>query len=168
MATARELRNVSIFESLSDDQLEDIIQLCREESFEPGVEIFRHGQKAKALYVLLDGLVSLRITAEEGIDLMAESLEKTGSVFGTAALVKPYIYNLTAKSTKNSKALVIDAAELREIVKRDPVMGVEVMTQLARLYCHRLNTTRMAITNLFKIFKFQVDKSKVFDTYGEL
>jgi hypothetical protein len=110
----------------------------------------------------------LRITAEEGIDLMAESLEKMGSVLGTAVLVKPDIYNVTATSTKNTKASAIDAAELREILKRDPAMGVAVMTQLARPYCHRLNTTRMAITNLFKIFKFQVDKSKAFDTYGGL
>jgi hypothetical protein len=47
-------------------------------------------------------------------------------------------------------------------------MGFEVMTKLAQLYFKRLNTTRAAITNLFKIFKFQTRKPLVFDTYGEL
>jgi len=33
---------------------------------------------------------------------------------------------------------------------------------------NRLNTARSAITNLFKIFKFQTRKPLVFDAYGEL
>ncbi|MFB0508699.1 MAG: hypothetical protein ACETWT_18415 [Thermodesulfobacteriota bacterium] len=42
------------------------------------------------------------------------------------------------------------------------------MTKLVQLYFNRLNFTRAAITNLFKIFKFQTSKALVFDTYGEL
>ncbi|UCG81496.1 MAG: cyclic nucleotide-binding domain-containing protein [Desulfobacterales bacterium] len=168
MATVSELKKASLFESLSDDELEAIIQLGQEESFEPHENIFNHGQKAKTLYVLLDGSVSLRIKAEVGIDLMAETMEKKGSVVGTPALVKPYIHNVTAKCTKSTKVLAIDAVGLRKIMRRHPSIGFEVMTQLARLYFSRLNSTRMAITNLFKIFKLQTDKSKVFDTYGEL
>lgn len=168
MATVGELKKASLFESLSDDQLEAIIQIGQEESFEPHENIFNHGEKAKTLCVLLDGSVSLRIGVEEGIDLMAQTFEETGSVLGTAALVKPYVHNVTAKCTKSTKALVIDAVGLRKIMRRDPSVGFEIMTRLARLYFNRLNNTRMAITNLFKIFKLQTDKSKVFDTYVEL
>jgi hypothetical protein len=58
--------------------------------------------------------------------------------------------------------------QFQEIIRRDPLMGLEVMTKLAQLYFKLLNTTRAAITSLFKIFKFQTRKSLVFDTYGEL
>jgi CRP-like cAMP-binding protein len=168
MATAQDLKKVKLFESLSEDQLEAIIQLAQEKSREPGEEIFKHGQKAKAFYILLDGSVSLRIKAEEGIDLMAETLEKTGSIFGSAALIKPYVYNVTAKCIKRTRALALDSAGFQEMKEQNPLIGLAVMTELAQLYFNRLNTTRMAITNLFKIFKFQTDKSKVFDSYGEL
>jgi CRP-like cAMP-binding protein len=141
---------------------------CQEKSFEPGEEIFKQGQKAKTLYVLLDGVVTLRIRAEEEIDLMAETFKETGSVFGTACLMTPYVSNLTVRCVRKAKALAIDSAKFQEIIRRDPLMGFEVMTKLAQLYFKRLNTTRAAITNLFKIFKFQTRKPLVFDTYGEL
>ena len=168
MGSIGELKKVGLFESLSDDQLKAIDRLGQEKSFGQGKEIFKQGQKAKTLYVLLDGEVTLRIKAEEEIDLMAETLRETGSVFGTGSLMSPYISNLTARCVKSAKALAIDSAGFQEILKRDPLMGFEVMTRLAQLYFNRLNTTRAAITNLFKIFKFQIRKSKIFDIYGEL
>jgi len=129
MASIKELKKVDLFQSLSDDQLKAIAQLGQEKSFESGEEIFKQGQKAKTLYVLLDGVVTLRIKAEEEIDLMAETLRETGSVFGTASLMNPYISNVTARCLKTTKALAIDSAGFQEILKRDPLMGFEVMTR---------------------------------------
>jgi CRP-like cAMP-binding protein len=168
MGSIGELKKVGLFESLSDDQLKAIARLGQEKSFDQGEEIFKQGQKAETLYVLLDGMVTLRIKAEEEIDLMAETMKETGSVFGTASLMSPYISNVTARCIKSTKALVIDSAGFQEILRRDPLIGFEVMTKLAQLYFNRLNSTRAAITNLFKIFKFQTRKALVFDTYGEL
>ena len=116
----------------------------------------------------MDGLVTLRIKAEEELDLMAESLKETASVSGTPALMKPYIYNVTARCVKSTKALATGSIGLQEIIRRDTLLGFEVMPKLAQLYFNRLNTTRAADTNLFKIFKFQTRKPLVFDTYGEL
>jgi CRP/FNR family cyclic AMP-dependent transcriptional regulator len=168
MASIGALKKASLFESLSDDQLKAIAQLSQERSFEPGDEIFKQGQKAKKIYVLLDGVVTLRIKAEEEIDLMAETLKELGSVFGTACLMKPFISNVTARCVKSTKALEMDSTEFQELLRRDPLIGFEVMTKLAQIYFNRLNTTRAAITNLFKIFKFQTRKPLIFDTYGEL
>jgi CRP/FNR family cyclic AMP-dependent transcriptional regulator len=168
MASIVALKKTNLFSSLSDDQLKAIAKLAGEKSFEAGQEIFKQGQKAKMLYVLLDGVVTLRIRAEEEIDLMAETLKEGGNVFGTPALMNPFIYNVTARCTKPSRILAINAAEFLKILKQDTAIGFEVMTRLAQLYFNRLNTTRAAITNLFKIFKFQTRKPLVFDTYGEL
>ena len=168
MVSIQELKKVGLFESLSDDQLKAIAQLGQEKSFDRGEEIFKQGQKAMTLYVLLDGVLTLRIKAEEEIDLMAETLKETGSVFGTASLMHPYISNVTARCIKGTRVLAIDSAGFQETLKRDPLIGYEVMTRLAQLYFNRLNSTRAAITNLFKIFKFQTRKALVFDTYGEL
>jgi len=168
MASTDLLKKANLFESLSRDQLKAIIQAGEGKSFKAGEEIFKQGQKANILYVLVDGGVTLRIRAEEEIDLMAEMLKDTGSVFGTASLMTPRIFNVTARCVKNTRVLAIDSGKLQEIMRRDPFMGFGVMTKLAQLYFNRLNSTRAAITNLFKIFKFQTRKPLVFDTYGEL
>lgn len=134
MAPIKELKKVDLFQSLSDDQLKAIAQLGQEKSFESGEEIFKQGQKAKTLYVLLDGVVTLRIKAEEEIDLMAETLKDTGSVFGTASLMTPRISNVTARCIKNTRVLAIDSGKLQEIMRRDPLIGFGVMANLAQLY----------------------------------
>ncbi|MCK4486443.1 MAG: hypothetical protein KAU38_06760, partial [Desulfobacterales bacterium] len=67
-----------------------------------------------------------------------------------------------------TKVFAIDSAGFQEIIRRDPFIGLQVMTELAQFYSKRLNTYRVAITNLFKIFKSQTNRSEIFDIYGEM
>jgi CRP-like cAMP-binding protein len=168
MTIAQILNKTSLFKALSDDQLKAVIQLGQKRSFERGEEIYRHGQQVKKLYVLLSGAVSLKIDGPEELDIMAEALEKPGSVFGMAALSKSHVYSVTATCTKSTTAFALDSDGLRDIIRREPAVGLEVMAELAQLYLNRLNYTRRAITNLFKIFKSQIRKAEVFDVYSEL
>jgi CRP-like cAMP-binding protein len=148
--------------------MEGILGLGQVRQFEPGEVIFKQGEQAKTIYVLLDGLVSLRIKAPEELDVMAETLEESGAVFGMAALSRSHVYNVTAKCVKSTKAFTISASGLKEIITRDPNLGVEVMAELAQLYSNRLNNTRAAVTNLFRIFKAQTHKAEVYGVYGEM
>jgi CRP/FNR family cyclic AMP-dependent transcriptional regulator len=171
MASVEVLKKATLFNSLSDEQLKAIAKLGNEKTFGPGEEIFKQDQKAKTLYVLLDGAVTLMFTvgteAQEETDLMVETLDQVGSVFGTAALMNPFIYNVTARCAQSARALAIDSAGFREIIQREPIIGFEVMTKLAQLYFNRLNTTRTAITNLFKTFKFRTRRPKGPESRGE-
>jgi len=171
MASVEVLRKATLFKSLSDEQLKAIAKLGQEKSFEPGEEIFKQDEKAKTLYVLLDGAVTLIFTvgteAQEETDLMVETLDQAGNIFGTAALVNPFIYNVTARCTNPSRTLAIDSVGVQEIIRREPIIGFEVMTKLAQLYFNRLNATRAAVTSLFKTFKFRTRRPKGFDTPGE-
>jgi CRP/FNR family cyclic AMP-dependent transcriptional regulator len=168
MTTAQVLSKTSLFRPLSDEQLEAVIQLGEVKRFERGEEIFKQGEQAKTIYVLLNGKVRLRIQAPEELDLMAETLEEPGAVFGMAALSKSHVYNVTAKCIKGTTVIAIDSFGLKEIVTRDPLVGVEVMAELAQLYSNRLNNTRAAVTNLLRIFKAQTNKSEVYGVYAEL
>lgn len=168
MGTADVISQTSLFQPLTDDQLNAVMQIGRVKHFEEGEEIFQQGKQADTIYVLLDGFVRLRVKAPEELDVMAETLQKPGSVFGMAALSKSHVYNVTAKSIRPTTAFAIDSAGLKEIITREPLVGVEVMAELAQLYSNRLNNTRAAITNLYRIFKAQTHKSDVFDVYAEL
>lgn len=168
MTTAQILSKASLFRPLSDEQLDAAVGLGRVKQFDPGEIIFKQGEQAKVIYVLLRGLVRLRIEAPEELDLMAETLERPGAVLGMAALSKSHVYNVTAKCIRSTSAFAIDASGLKEIITRDPLVGVEVMAELAQLYSNRLNNTRAAVTNLFRIFKAQTHKSEVYGIYGEM
>lgn len=168
MTTAQVLSRASLFRPLSDEQLGAVVRLGQVKQFDQGEVIFKQGEQAKTIYVLLNGLVRLRIKAPEELDLMAETLEDPGTVFGMAALSKSHVYNVTAQCIKHTKAFAVDTSGLKEIIARDPAVGVEVMAELAQLYSNRLNYTRAAVTNLFRIFKAQTHKSEVYGIYAEM
>lgn len=65
---------------LSDGKLRAVVRLGQTKNFVPSEEIYRHGQQAKTLYVLLSGSVSLTIEEPEEFNVMAETLEEAGSV----------------------------------------------------------------------------------------
>lgn len=168
MVISQILKKANLFKALSDGQLRDLVELGREKSFQSGEEVFRHGQEATTLYVLLRGGVCLTSQVPAEFDLMAETLQDTGSVFGTAGLTGSRVYNVTAKCLKPTSALAFDCARMKEIIRQDPACGLEVMTALSRLYSNRLNSGRTAISSLFRIFKSQIRKAQMYEVYGEL
>ena len=54
-----DLRSLSIFDGLTDDQLGDFIKHGTEVSIEPGVELFHQGEHADFWWVLVDGAIDL-------------------------------------------------------------------------------------------------------------
>ena len=149
------LKETGLFRDLTEKQLEDIARNTQERVYESEENIFLHGEKAKALYVLVDGAVDLKIKAFEDIDLMTSKLTRKGDVFGTASLMMPQLYNVTAKCMGNTTVLAIDAFALKGLIDGDPKLGLEIMKQLAQLFFSRLNETRQGITNLFNVFRLQ-------------
>jgi signal transduction histidine kinase len=56
---ADELRSLSIFDGLTDDQLTDLIKGGTEVSIEPGVDLFHEGDHADFWWVLIEGAIDL-------------------------------------------------------------------------------------------------------------
>ena len=59
MIRADELRVISLFGGLADDQLAELAEGGTEVRIEPGVELFREGEHADFWWVLIDGAVDL-------------------------------------------------------------------------------------------------------------
>jgi signal transduction histidine kinase len=56
---ADELRSLSIFDGLTDDQLTDLIKGGTEVSIEPGVDLFHEGDRADFWWLLIEGAIDL-------------------------------------------------------------------------------------------------------------
>ena len=64
-----ELRAISLFDGLADDQLAELAEGGTEVHFEPGVELFHEGERADFWWVLVDGAIDLlrRIGPEDTV-----------------------------------------------------------------------------------------------------
>lgn len=155
MVSTEWLKKTELFESLNESQLNALLPHSNVQSFSEKETIFQQGEEAAHLYFLIEGLVDLTVKAKEQVDFMTSKIEKEGAVFGTASLMEPYQYNVTATCLKTSRVLAIEAVLLRKTMEEDPMMGMEIMKRLATIYFNRLNELRAGVSNLLKIFKIK-------------
>ena len=155
MVSAEWLKKAELFGALDESQLNALLSQSNVESLPEGRTIFRQGEEAIHLYILIEGAVDLTVKTQEQIDFMTSKIEKEGAVFGTASLMVPFRYNVTAICLKPSKVLVLDAGHIKKRMEEDPKMGMEMMKKLASIYFNRLNEMRSGVSNLLRIFKLR-------------
>jgi CRP-like cAMP-binding protein len=153
MVSAEWLKKTELFGSLKESHLDALLSQSSIESFTEGKIIFRQGEEAIHLYILIEGAIDLTVKAQEQIDFMTSTIEKEGAIFGTPSLMEPFRYNVTATCLKPTKVLAIEAGQLKRMMEDDPKMGMEIMKKLASIYFKRLNELRSGVSNLLKIFK---------------
>src|SRR5580700_9243412 len=84
-AAAELLRNVAIFKTLDDDEISQVAEVCKSESFVSGEYIFREGENGNRLYLIVEGDVRIsRNVPGSGEEALA--VLKPGSLFGEMAV----------------------------------------------------------------------------------
>jgi len=156
MVSADWLKKTELFGTLSESQLNMLLSHSSVESFPQGKTIFRQGDEANYLYILIEGMVDLSVKSGEKIDFLTSKIEKEGAAFGIPSLIEPFRYNVTATCLKPSKVLVINAVHVKMDMEKDPKMGMEIMKKLVSIYFNRLNEMRSGVSNLLKVFKFKI------------
>jgi len=155
MVSAEWLKKTELFGNLNESHLNTVLSRSSVESFPEGKTIFRQGEEAIRLYILIEGTIDLTVKTQEQIDLMTSKIEKEGSALGIPSLIEPFRYNVTATCLKPTKVLMIEADHLMKKMEEDPKMGMEIMKKLAFIYFNRLNEMRSGVFNLFKIIKLK-------------
>ncbi len=149
------LKKTELFGSLEDTQLNLLLSHSSVETFPEGKSIFRQGEEAHRLYILIEGVVDLSVKTGEKTDFLTSKIDKEGAIFGMPSLIEPFRYNVTAVCLKTSKVLVIETDPLKKKMEEDPRMGMKIMKKLVSIYFNRLNEMRLGVSNLLKIFKFK-------------
>jgi signal transduction histidine kinase len=109
-----ELRSLSIFRGLSDEQLAELIEGGIEVRFEPGLDLFREGEPADFWWVLLDGAIDLvrRVGRE---DTVVARMEVPGRwAGGFRAWDEHGVYLATGRGSAAGRVLRVPADVLRD------------------------------------------------------
>jgi signal transduction histidine kinase len=109
-----ELRSLSIFEGVTDDQLAELIEGGTEVGVEPGVDLFRQGEHADFWWVLVEGSIDLvrRVGRE---DTVVGRLDVPGRwAGGFRAWDEHGVYLATGRGSTTGRMLRVPAEVLRE------------------------------------------------------
>lgn len=131
------LRNVDIFQGLTDWELKIVSQFFQEEKKDQGVILFREGERADRLFILEEGAVSLSREAGEEYDIGLP-----WKIVGWSFLVPPNRYTASAITKVPSKLLVIKSPVFYYLIYKEPKMGVKIMANLAQVVAGRLSQLR--------------------------
>jgi hypothetical protein len=137
MISIDKLRNVDIFQGLTDWELRIVSQFFQEEILEEGITLFQEGERADRLFILEEGAVSLTFKEEE-----QHSVADPGRIIGWSFLVSPNRYTASAVTTAPSKLLVIKSPDFYYLIHKELRMGVKVMENLAQVVASRLSQIR--------------------------
>jgi signal transduction histidine kinase len=111
---AADLRSLSIFDGLTDDQLADLIKDGTEVSIAPGVELFHEGEYADHWWVLVDGAIDLiRHVGRE--DTVVARMDVPGRwAGGFRAWDEHGTYLATGRGASDGRVLKVPADVLRD------------------------------------------------------
>lgn len=147
MITPDYLKKYKIFSVLNPDQLRHIAELSEEVSCESGDILFHEGDRADALYVLVEGLIELYYTVDVEYrpelhkELMFREIHP-GELFSISALIEPYKLTASARAVKPSRMIKIHAAQLLKWCEEDLDLANAIMRQVASAAITRLQATR--------------------------
>jgi len=141
MSAIENLKNNEIFKGVPSSELKEILQYCKDGTFETGENIFTYGQKGEEFYLLLDGYVKLKIPTDDEYGLPAIFISAR-STFGSSALLEPYTYTSTAVCLMKARMIAVEISSFLEFISKKNInVGFIIMSNLSRILRDRLFKT---------------------------
>jgi CRP-like cAMP-binding protein len=126
------LQGVDIFLDTETENLAKIAAIAREVRFEEGVTIFKEGEPGDALYIVVEGAVSMRKGSAEKL------LVKDKEPFGWGGLLEERSRPLTAVALTSTMTLKVEREDLFDLLADhfDIVRGI--LKRLTRMVIQQL------------------------------
>jgi len=136
------LDKVQIFQGLNHEQLAKILEFCEQAEFEAGSKLFKQGEEAVDLWIVIEGQVDLRYDAAGNSASQANtisSISKAGAL-GWSSFTSPNKYRLSGVcADKPCKLIKVKRQGLRQLFETDPAMGYAVISNVAAVVATRFH-----------------------------
>ncbi len=124
------LEKVPLFAGLSRRHLGKLLVKLFEKEYDPGETIFLEGEPGKALFIVLDGKVSIS-RANDGGDQRLATLA-AGAHFGELALIDDLPRSATARADEHSALLILYKSHFDELIEGHSTIAIRVMGNLLK------------------------------------
>jgi len=133
------LKRISIFKSLSSQELRMIAEVVSEEEFAAGEVLFQEGQLGDCMYLVVEGKVAIFTGTPPKIKTLA--VFETGDFFGEMGLYDDKPRAASAMARDASRLLVLRKNDFCELISEYPEVALGIMKELNQ----RLRDTNMKL-----------------------
>ncbi len=125
------LRNVEIFNGMTETELDEVAQLCTERKLQLGEKITTQGEINDDLYIVTEGFVEVLLNESQGEAHIIVSLGE-GQIIGEMALVDQGPRSATVRASVEPTIIqVIHREDFEELCSRNNHIGYIVMRNIA-------------------------------------
>lgn len=133
----KQLRQVSVFQNATDDDLRLIAAHSIERSIEEGEFFFFQGDPATYFYVLISGRAKLMQTNPAGQQVNLRTINEWQMFGALGAVRENATYPATAQALEQSTALAVKSDYLHELMQTRPYLSFDLM-QLMTTYIQEM------------------------------
>lgn len=134
------LGGLPLFEPLSPDERERLAAGCRMRAFARGATLFREGERADGMHIVLRGVVKVVRFAPDGREMVLHLVRK-GNTIGEAAMFQKGTFPASAVAVDDVETLFLPADALFTLVTENPEMALRMLAALSlrlRMFAHKL------------------------------
>lgn len=138
--TPTSLRDIALFGALSDDVLDHLSHALKTVRFAPGDTVFREGDPAKELFVVLDGEFEVFKKSRRGRDMRVAILGPN-DCFGEMSLIDMQNRSATVRAVAPGRALRMSTEDMDRLYRLDLKAYTLIVLNIARDLSRRLRVT---------------------------
>jgi CRP-like cAMP-binding protein len=133
--TVETLEQIGLFGALDRSTLAFLAETLKTQQFKPGDVVFREGDQATEMYVVLRGEFEVLKASKRGIDARVAMLGN-GDWFGEMSILDVHPRSASVRSLAASRLLVMTASDLEALYRRDlksySLFALNVARELSR------------------------------------
>ncbi len=134
MPTAKfsEIRDIELFEGISEDSFVALMKAAYIQNFPPNVEIITEGETSDFLHVVLTGSVELFANWSNNETTMATVWPVSSFIIAATIRSEPYL--MSARTQEKSRIVMVPSADVKDVFEKDAEFAKNVVTELASCY----------------------------------
>lgn len=141
MTSIEIMEDLPVFNEFRPEELERILEISSSAQYQVGERLFREGDPAREMWIVIDGRVELRF---EMPDMKPSTNQSTLSshhkevpesqVFGWSCFIPPFKMRLSAYCvSRRCQVLKINTAQLNHLMSEDREIGFKIMHYLVQV-----------------------------------
>ena len=134
------IEGAQMFKDFSRQEIQNISHYARAYEVEKGNAVFREGEKGTFMCLLVDGRIDV-MKEGDGRELKKITTIRPGKTMGEMSVIDDMPYSATAIAAEKVTLVLITKMNFDRMLEEQPVLGVKIFRQIARLISLRLRQT---------------------------
>lgn len=145
MDIKKSLKDLAVFSSLTDNEMDAVVDICNVQQYKANEIIFEEGAKGDKLFIVAKGSIKLYLKVAGNIDEILVTL-KQGGIFGELAVISEDYRNSSASAIEDTKLIFIDREHFKKLLNKKTSIGKKMLNVFVERLSERLKNT----TSLYK------------------